>query len=140
MTADVVLKIVIPCWVLAAPHAFAASSTCDKAASYAEASRCLHVEASNAEAAMKQYLDASRKKHAANKARVAQIESSQEQWLKFGSGRCITGNLLPRDEDKHLAQLLHCLTRITRERTHQIWDSFLRDADGAPPHMPEPER
>lgn len=134
------LKLLIPAFFLAYANAFAANSSCEKAESYAEASRCLQAELSRADAAMQQYLNASKKRHAADKARLGQIESSQGMWLKLGVGQCNRWNLLPRDQDKHTAEVLSCLNRITRERTHQIWDTFLNDPEGAPPVLPEPER
>jgi uncharacterized protein YecT (DUF1311 family) len=135
-----VLKLLIPTLFFASANALAASSSCENVESYAEASKCLQAEVSRADAAMQQYLTASKKRHAADRSRLDQIESSQSFWLKLEVGKCRRVNLLPRDQDKHTAEILHCLNRMTRERTHQIWERFLKNQDGAPPVLPEPER
>ena len=132
------LKLAIPALLLASMNTHAASEVCETAGSIEDAIRCLQVEVRKADAAMTQYLDASRKRHAADKLKSALIESSQTAWLDSRGAQCPIVNILPRDQAKHAAEGLYCRWRITRERTHQLWAGFLTYPDGRQPDLPEP--
>jgi uncharacterized protein YecT (DUF1311 family) len=134
------IKLAIPALFLVSINALAASEACETAGSIDDAIRCLQVEVSKAEAAMTQYLEASKKRHAANKLQSALLESSQIAWLDSRGTRCPIVNILPRDQKKHAAEVLYCRWRITRERTHQLWAGFLTYPDGRQPVLPEPMR
>lgn len=117
---------------------------CESVASIEGTIECLQVKVKEADAAMARYLDASKKRHAADtdpsETSVRSIEALQDLWLKFSrDSHCNTIGLYPRDEAKTAAKYLYCRFRVTRERTHELWEKYLRHPDGTSPELPEPE-
>jgi|SRR5690606_6563117 uncharacterized protein YecT (DUF1311 family) len=134
------LRLMILILGLASVNAIAAAPDCGNVGSLDDAIVCLQTEVSKAEAQMGQYLDASKRRHAGDRTQLKVIDATQESWHNIRRFQCGAVNVLPRDEKKHIAEVLSCRVRELRARTHRIWESYLTYPDGRQPDLPEPGR
>ncbi len=132
------LKRMILVLAFAFANAAAAVPGCSSASALDDTIDCLREEVIKAEADMGRYLDASKGRHAGNRLQLRAIDASQQTWQNVRRLRCSAVNVLPRDDKKHMAELLSCRVRELRERTHRIWESYLTYPDGRQPDLPEP--
>lgn len=134
------MKLVTPALLLVSLNAIAAGADCDSTDSVENEIRCLQIDVKEADTSMQHYLTAIMRRHPDTHPLTsrASAEPSQNLWLKWRESRCRKVGLRPRDDAKLEAQYLRCRYIVTRERTHELWEKYLKRSDGGPPELPEP--
>ena len=122
---------------LAFPIGASSILDCRSAISTEDTNQCASIYRDLAEQRMQRYLDASKQRFAANKPILASIDRAQKHWLSYRKDHCDavfdiwTGTLTD-------SMALQCETKITQERTLQLWRTYLSSyASGQ--ILPEPD-
>lgn len=129
-------------WLALALGATAAADDldCKNAITTPDINHCAGLELSAAEDVMAEYLAASRERVSYDAELVAAIEEAQEAWLAYRRAHCGSVYTQWRDGTIRTVMSLTCSERLTRQRTHDLWTSFLTYMDSTPPVLPEPAR
>ena len=131
---------------LLAAFCFSVSATaeqqidCNNAYTTIEINHCAKMELNRARSIMMEYMAASIEQHVNDPALAADIESAQADWNAYLKSHCNAVHTLWRQGTIRGAMTIACKTRLTRQRTHDIWTSFLADIGSNLPVLPEPEK
>ena len=98
------------------------------------------MELDSAHTTMTEYVAASIEQHVNDPALVKAIESAQADWDTYLKSHCDAVYTLWRQGTIRGAMMIACKTRLTRQRTHDIWTSFLTNIGGESPVLPEPKK
>ncbi|WP_017219622.1 lysozyme inhibitor LprI family protein [Moritella dasanensis] len=118
--------------------AMATSVDCDKAINTLEINYCAKVELDKAEAEMERYLDKSIAQHTEDTDVVESINIAQSAWQSYSKSQCDSVFTMFRDGSMRVMMTLSCRTKLTQQRTHQLWSQYLTYIDSAEPVLPEP--
>ncbi|MEA5445347.1 lysozyme inhibitor LprI family protein [Gammaproteobacteria bacterium AB-CW1] len=126
----------------AAFSAVAADKTldCDNPKTTLQVNECAAMALDASREEMAAYLEASLEHNGFDPELVEAIESAQEQWDNYVDSHCGSVYTQWRDGTIRDAKALSCKTRLTRQRTHEIWLNFLTYMDSTPPVLPEPAK
>ncbi len=116
----------------------ATSVNCDKALNTIEINYCAKVELELAEAEMKRYLNKSIAQYTADTDVVKSINIAQSAWQSYSQSQCNSVFTLFRDGSMRVLMTLSCRTKLTQQRTHELWSQYLTYMDSAEPVLPEP--
>lgn len=111
---------------------------CEKAVSTLEINACAGIELDEARATLDHYLAAALNHNGHDKELVHAIKLAQTDWLQFQESHCGSVYTMWREGTIRGVMALTCKTRLTRQRTHEVWENFLTYADSTPPELPEP--
>ncbi|WP_224055051.1 lysozyme inhibitor LprI family protein [Celerinatantimonas diazotrophica] len=100
---------------------------------------CLSHNLSIARAEMNQYLQASLDRNAADPELIKSIKIAQKNWETYRSSNCDSVYTAWREGTIRNAMALICGIRLTKQRTHELWEDFLTYMDSTPPVLPEPQ-
>ena len=86
-----------------------------------------------------QYLEASFELNAYDEALVSSIKVAQKSWQTYMTAHCDSVYTQWRDGSIRGLMALSCKTKLTKQRTHEVWENFLTYMDSTPPVLPEPK-
>lgn len=123
-----------------APHGLAETLDCRAPITTVEMNRCKSQEVAAANAMLDKYLQASLDRHEDNGQLAERIESSQSAWETYRDAHC--GAVYEKWSGGTIRGLIggECRLRLTRERTHELWRSWLTYGDSSPPDLPDPSK
>lgn len=111
---------------------------CNNIRNTLDTNQCANIELEAAEDVLTHYLETSIEHSAVDPVLVDAIKVAQTQWQAYASAHC--GSVYTQWRDGTIRGVMGttCLTRLTRQRTHDIWEDFLTYMDSTPPVLPEP--
>ena len=112
---------------------------CDKAISTIEINYCAGVELENSTLKMNTYLTKSKEHNSYDSELIKSIDVAQKAWSSYAEAHCDSIYTQWRDGTIRGVMHLSCKTKITKQRTYEIWANFLTYMDSTPPVLPEPE-
>lgn len=112
---------------------------CDKAVSTLEMNHCAAIELDAAQQTLNQYLEASYQHNAFDPELVVSMKAAQQAWQAYLTSHCDAVYTQWREGTIRNVMAFHCETKLTKQRTHEIWQNFLTYMDSTPPVLPEPE-
>ncbi|PKH06904.1 lysozyme inhibitor LprI family protein [Moritella sp. Urea-trap-13] len=118
--------------------AMATSVDCEKAFNTLEINYCAKIELDKAEAEMQRYLDKSLAQYIADTSVVESINIAQSAWQSYSKSQCDSVFTMFRDGTMRVVMTLSCRTKLTQQRTHELWSQYLTYMDSAEPVLPEP--
>ncbi|TOB51174.1 lysozyme inhibitor LprI family protein, partial [Vibrio parahaemolyticus] len=69
---------------------------------------------------------------------TAAIKLAQQDWQAYMSSHCDSVYTQWRDGTIRGIMAISCKTKLTKQRTHELWENFLTYMDSTPPVLPEP--
>ena len=111
---------------------------CDEAYTTLDMIECASAERDSAEKVMEQYLAAGKKKYSDDEVVLNSISEAQASWLAYRKSHCGSVYDVWREGTVRSVMAISCSTDLTKQRTHEIWKSFLTYMDSTPPILPEP--
>ena len=112
---------------------------CENAMNTIEINQCAAIELESAQAELDKYLAASFEHNAYDAELVASIKKAQASWQAYMTAHCDSVYTQWRDGSIRGVMALSCKTRLTKQRTHEVWANFLTYMDSTPPVLPEPK-
>ena len=112
---------------------------CENAMNTIEINQCAAIELESAQAELDKYLAASFEHNAYDAELVASIKKAQESWQAYMTAHCDSVYTQWRDGSIRGLMALSCKTKLTKQRTHEVWENFLTYMDSTPPVLPEPK-
>lgn len=109
---------------------------CRNAYSSDETARCAVLDRDVAELRMNEYLEVSRKLFAHDELVLYSIENGQAHWMEYRRNHCDVVFDISSGTVRE-SNAMHCEAMITRERTHQLWRSYIAPQAGDS-LLPEP--
>jgi len=116
----------------------ATSVNCDKALNTIEINYCAKVKLDKAEAEMQRYLAKSIAQYTTDLNIVESINIAQSAWQSYSQSQCNSVFTLFRDGSMRVVMTLSCRTKLTQQRTHELWSQYLTYMDSSEPVLPEP--
>ncbi|MCM2129357.1 lysozyme inhibitor LprI family protein [Larsenimonas rhizosphaerae] len=111
---------------------------CNNVMNTLDINRCAAIELEDAEKVLTHYLETSVERNAADPELVDAIKVAQKQWQAYAAAHCDAVYTQWREGTIRGVMGITCRTRLTRQRTHEIWQDFLTYMDSTPPVLPEP--
>ncbi|NOH31980.1 DUF1311 domain-containing protein [Vibrio chagasii] len=112
---------------------------CDNAMNTLEINHCAALELESAQVELDKYLAASFEHNADDVELVDAIKGAQESWQAYMTAHCDSVYTQWRDGSIRGLMALSCKTKLTKQRTHEVWENFLTYMDSTPPVLPEPK-
>tara|TARA_R110001583_G_scaffold48129_3_gene150587 strand:+ start:798 stop:1205 length:408 start_codon:yes stop_codon:yes gene_type:complete len=112
---------------------------CNKAVSTLDINDCAGVELNKAELEMANYLAKSKEQNSYDKELITAIEKAQQAWQTYAEAHCDSIYTMWREGSIRGVMFLSCKTKLTKQRTHEIWSNFLTYMDSTSPVLPEPK-
>ncbi len=112
---------------------------CSDAITTREMNKCMSNELNLAKAELDKYLKATYKHQASDPELIASIKTAQKDWQVYLSSHCDSIYTQWRDGTIRGTMSIACRTQLTKQRTHDLWASFLTYMDSTPPVLPEPK-
>ncbi len=131
--------------IVLASLSFAASAEdkviidCNNPMNTLEINQCAAIESQSAQVEMDKYLKTSFEHNADDPELINAIKIAQKDWQAYLSSHCDAVYTQWRNGSVRGFKHLSCQSRLTRQRTHEIWKSFLTYVDSTPPVLPEPK-
>ncbi|QUM76232.1 DUF1311 domain-containing protein [Moritella sp. 24] len=116
----------------------AASIDCNNAFNTLEKNYCAKVEFDKAEAEMQRYLDKSIAQYSADTQVVESINIAQSAWQSYSKSQCDSVFTVWRDGSVRVVMILSCRTKLTQQRTHELWAQYLTYMGSSESILPEP--
>lgn len=115
------------------------SLDCQNAFSTPEINACANIELGLARREMVQYLAASLEHNAHDAELVESIQVAQKNWEAYYTSDCDSVYTKWRGGTIRVLVTISCRTKLTKQRTHELWENFLTYVDGPPPVLSEPK-
>ncbi|MFZ3407972.1 lysozyme inhibitor LprI family protein [Vibrio chagasii] len=112
---------------------------CDNAMNTLEINHCAALDLESAQVELEKYLAASFEHNAEDTELVGAIKVAQESWQAYMTAHCDSVYTQWRDGSIRGLMALSCKTKLTKQRTHEVWENFLTYMDSTPPVLPEPK-
>ncbi|KOC96900.1 hypothetical protein ACS82_23080 [Vibrio parahaemolyticus] len=116
-----------------------AVSDCDNAVSTRQINDCAIIELDSAKAELSKYLDASFEHNSYDSELVKAIKVAQNDWQIYIASHCGSIYTKWREGTIRDVMAISCETKLTRQRTYEVWANFLTYMDSTPPVLPEPK-
>ena len=111
---------------------------CENAMTTIEINHCASIKLESAQMELDKYLTASFEHNAYDAELVSSIKVAQDSWQTYQSAHCDSVYTQWRDGSIRGLMALSCKTKLTKQRTHEVWENFLTYMDSTPPVLPEP--
>lgn len=111
---------------------------CENAYSTYDMEYCAAQKSSAADQQMRQYLIASYTQYNYDPNTVEAIKSSQQAWESYKNSHCQAVYKSWNTGSFRGLMSINCHTRLTKQRTHELWLNYLTFMDSTPPILPEP--
>ncbi|WP_105167908.1 lysozyme inhibitor LprI family protein [Pseudoalteromonas sp. T1lg23B] len=113
---------------------------CNNAWTTVQINQCMNKELIAAETLMEQYLAKSISRYTQDPTSVSSINKSQMIWLDYRQAHCGAVFNTWREGTIRTAMSVDCKIKLTQQRTHSLWTSFLTFEDSTPALLPEPQK
>ncbi|MDA0130644.1 DUF1311 domain-containing protein [Vibrio sp. MarTm2] len=113
---------------------------CDNAINTLQINQCASIELESAKEDLSKYLDASFEHNSYDPELVKAIKVAQADWQAYMSSHCDSVYTQWRDGTIRGVMAISCKTKLTKQRTHEVWENFLTYMDSTPPELPEPKQ
>ena len=111
---------------------------CENAMTTIEINVCMGQEVDRADATLDSYLSKAKEKYALETAVIATLDKSQKAWLAYREAHCNAVYAQWSMGTIRGTMFSACMLRLTRLRTHTIWQDYLTFMDSTEPLLPEP--
>lgn len=115
------------------------SVDCNNAISTLDINYCAVAELNDAKAELNQYLTTSYDYNKEDAELVKAIKVAQEDWEKYRTSHCDSVYTAWREGSIRNVMATTCETKLTKQRTHELWENFLESMDSSPSVLPEPK-
>lgn len=112
---------------------------CEKASTTIEINQCATIELDLAQQQMTHYFEKSLEHNNYDPELVESIKIAQIEWKKYFNAHCDSVYTQWREGSIRGIMGVSCKTKITKQRTHELWENFLTYMDSTPPVLPEPK-
>lgn len=112
---------------------------CDKAMTTPQINYCAGVELEKVQLEMNTYLTKSKEHNNYDPELIQSISVAQKAWSLYAKAHCESIYTKWRDGTIRGVMFLNCKTKLTKQRTHEIWANFLTFMDSTSPVLPEPK-
>ncbi|MDP4534774.1 lysozyme inhibitor LprI family protein [Alkalimonas collagenimarina] len=113
---------------------------CDNALSTLEINQCALIELELAQTELTQYLEASLEHNAFDSELIESITIAQKDWQVYMQSHCDSVYTKWREGTIRGVMAVACKTKLTKQRTHEVWSNFLTYMDSTPPVLSEPSK
>lgn len=100
---------------------------------------CLSNNSALVHAEMNKYLQASLDNNSDDPEVVKSIKIAQKDWENYRSSNCDSVYTQWREGTIRDAMSITCSIRLTKQRTHELWENYLTYMDSTPPVLSEPK-
>ncbi|EGR0199959.1 lysozyme inhibitor LprI family protein [Vibrio alginolyticus] len=114
------------------------SIDCNNAMTTIEINQCGAIELESAQVKLDKYLRTSFEHSSHDPELIAAIKLAQQDWQAYMSSHCDSVYTQWRDGTIRGIMAISCKTKLTKQRTHELWENFLTYMDSTPPVLPEP--
>ncbi|WP_407832178.1 lysozyme inhibitor LprI family protein [Vibrio rotiferianus] len=111
---------------------------CDTAFTTIEINQCAAIELDAAKTELEKYLKVSLEHNSFDSKLVEAMKLAQADWETYMSSHCDSVYTQWRDGTIRGVMAISCKTKLTKQRTHELWENFLTYMDSTPPVLPEP--
>jgi uncharacterized protein YecT (DUF1311 family) len=125
---------------LVSPSMAAVADPCAKITSIIEGAECRAGQLNDEEKKQKQYFDAAVKRAALFDLDVKHLNDEQLAWAKYRGTLCGNVYLMWVQGTARYEMAALCDLKLTRERTYDLWRSYLTYVDSTPPILPDPRQ
>ncbi|MGH1484880.1 MAG: lysozyme inhibitor LprI family protein [Cellvibrionaceae bacterium] len=112
---------------------------CETAYTTIEVNICIKQEADRAHSGLEKYLAKAKARFSSEADVVETLNKSQESWLAYREAHCNAVYEQWSGGTIRGAMFGSCLLRLTKLRTHVIWQDYLSYMDSTKPLLPEPK-
>ncbi|WP_158770130.1 lysozyme inhibitor LprI family protein [Paraglaciecola sp. L1A13] len=112
---------------------------CDNAMNTLQINQCAFIKLESTEGELTKYLEASFSHNADDPELIKSIKVAQKDWQSYMSSHCDSVYTQWRGGSIRGVMAISCKTKLTKQRTHEIWSNFLTYMDSTPPVLPEPK-
>lgn len=117
-----------------------AAIDCDKAITTMDTNQCAAMDLRVADDEMHKYLKTSYQHNDYDSELIEAIKLAQKDWEAYMKSHCDSVYTQWRDGTIRGVMAISCKTKLTKQRTHEIWENFLTYMDSTPPVLPEPQK
>lgn len=111
---------------------------CQNALTTIEINACASQDAGDTQSQYKKYLQASLNAYDGNELMIQSINKSETAWAEYREAHC--GAVWNSTMGSIRTRLtIACEEKLTRQRTHDLWEAYLTYMDSTPPALPEPK-
>ncbi|EOW0803606.1 lysozyme inhibitor LprI family protein [Vibrio parahaemolyticus] len=114
------------------------SIDCNNAMTTIEINQCATIKLESAQVKLDKYLSTSFEHNSHDPELIAAIKLAQQDWQAYMSSHCDSVYTQWRDGTIRGIMAISCKTKLTKQRTHELWENFLTYMDSTPPVLPEP--
>jgi uncharacterized protein YecT (DUF1311 family) len=114
------------------------SVDCTNAMTTIEINQCAVIELESARAQLDKYFNTSLEHNAHDLELVEAIKLAQQDWQAYMSSHCNSVYTQWRDGTIRGMMGISCKTKLTKQRTYELWENFLTYMDSTPPVLPTP--
>ncbi len=111
---------------------------CDQAITTLDINYCASQEGAVADKIMRRYLIASYSQYKHDPNTVKAIKTSQQTWKTYKNSNCDAVHTSWNTGSIRGLMSINCHTRMTKQRTYELWLNYLTFMDSTPPMLPEP--
>lgn len=115
------------------------SLDCQNALSTMEINQCALEKLKFAQTELDQYFAASLEHNAEDAELIKSIQNAQRNWQAYIVSHCDSVYTQWREGTIRGVMAISCKTKLTKQRTHEIWQNFLTYMDSSKPVLPEPD-
>ncbi len=121
-------------------EAFASEAIdCEAAITTIEINVCKGREVETAEATLNKYFLASINRNSNDQEVIKMVRKSQETWEQYREEHCSAIYQMWIEGTIRGAMYGQCKLQLTKDRTYELWRSYLTYMDSTPPVLPEPK-
>ena len=113
---------------------------CERAKTTQDAEQCSRQELAASEAVLDEYLAAASERYRDEELILTGLDGAQKSWLTYRRDHCRATFALWVGGSIRGVMMNHCLLQQTRQRTWDVWHTYLTFMDSTPPLLPEPQR
>lgn len=125
---------------LVSPAIAVVADPCAKITSTIEGVECRVGQLNDEEKKQKQYFDAAVKRAALFDLDAKHLNDEQLAWTKYRETLCGNVYLMWVQGTARYEMAAQCNLNVTRERTYDLWRSYLTYIDSTPPILPDPRQ
>ena len=104
-----------------------------------EINQCALEKLKFAQAELDQYFAASLEHNAEDAELIKSIQNAQRNWQAYMVSHCDSVYTQWREGTIRGVMAISCKTKLTKQRTNEIWQNFLTYMDSSKPVLPEPD-
>jgi uncharacterized protein YecT (DUF1311 family) len=126
------------CLLIGSASSYSATPDCENPPADREHG-CAFIQSTLANLELARYFQAARETLRLDNESLTSLNSAQSDWEASREQHCrtVTDPLVPHSWG---AQYNICRMDLARNRTHEIWSTYLKAQDETPPVLPEPKR